>query len=414
MKLVLPKKSKHALIIFLLWAFAPAAWFLLWRDKKYHSWFPKLLWVNGIIFSVIFVTQSFVFIPKLEEIYTALKIEVPSSTTPLAALVILAFVLLQIPAGMHLQKKITKQKSLTDKYVLPILFIFLVDGFIALSTGVIAAVQSPTALVERYLHEPKVQIETPINKSPIQTLQPTQSPSPTVKPLSFAEINAKFGPCVSFPVLMYHHIEDMNISKKNNRSGINVDPSMFLQQMEYLNKKGYKTTFLNDLISFFDNGTSISAKTIAITFDDAYSDFYFNAYPILKSQNIKSTMYVPTGLIGNPGYLTWDQISEMQNSGLVNFGNHTWSHKQLNSAKNEDIDREITTADIQLINHNVNNPKTFAYPYGPAGIHAEATLATNNYKLAFTTTPGKIMCKKQALYLPRTRIGNAPLLNFGF
>ena len=33
------------------------------------------------------------------------------------------------------------------------------------------------------------------------------SPSPTPKPLTFAEMNALYGPCVNLPTLMYHHIQ---------------------------------------------------------------------------------------------------------------------------------------------------------------------------------------------------------------
>lgn len=412
-KFKVPKLTKHALIIFLLWAFAPAAWFLLWKDKKYHSWFPKLLWVNGIIFSIIFFTQSFIFIPKLEQIYDVVGIEVPPSTTPLAAFLVLVFVLLQIPAGIHLQKKIIKHKSLTDKYVIPILFIFLIDGIIAFSTGLVSAVQSPSAFAEKYLMYkavPTIEEEIPlptINTMPY--FSPT--PTPTPRPLTFSEMNQMYGPCVNLPTLMYHHVEDMEIAKKNNRVGLDVAPSTFRSQMEYLSQKGYLTVTPSDLINFFNTGTSIPKKSVLITFDDAYDDFYFNAYPVLKEFNLKATMFAPTGLIGNPGYLTWDQINQMTQ--LVTFGNHTWSHKEINKGTKDNITYEIVTADGQLSSHGLNNPKVFAYPYGPAGSTAEAILSQNGYQIAFTTTPGRVLCKKLALTLPRVRVGNSTLNVYG-
>lgn len=163
--------TKHAIIVFLLWAFAPLAWYLMWRDKKYHSWFPKLLWINGIIFSIIFVTQSFVFIPKFQEFYNALGIKIPSNIPPLLVGIVLFFVLIQIPAGVHIQKQITKYKKLTDSYVIPILIIFILDGAIALSTGVVSAIQSPTALVNQFVTQNVTTITEEILHTPTPTPQ---------------------------------------------------------------------------------------------------------------------------------------------------------------------------------------------------------------------------------------------------
>ena len=72
-------------------------------------------------------------------------------------------------------------------------------------------------------------------------------------------------------------------------------------------------------------------------------------------------MFVPTGLVNNPGYLTWDQILSM--NGSILFANHTWSHKNVEVSA-ATMQNEISTADTQLADHGLNNPKVFAYPYG--------------------------------------------------
>jgi peptidoglycan/xylan/chitin deacetylase (PgdA/CDA1 family) len=122
-------------------------------------------------------------------------------------------------------------------------------------------------------------------------------------------------------------------------------------------------------------------------------------------------MFVPTGLMNNPGYLSWDEIKGM--NGPVLFANHTWSHKSV-VTQTSVMQNEISLADTQLAEHGLNFPKVFAYPYGPDTIASENYLSSLGYKAAFTTKPGSVLCKKQRLNLPRLRIGNAPLSNYGF
>ena len=259
---------------------------------------------------------------------------------------------------------------------------------------------------------PLITITEPQNASPSVSISPTASPSPTVKPLSFAEMNSLYGPCTNLPVLMYHHVEPIDLAKANKRTGLDVPPEMFRSQMEYLNKNGYQSITPSDLVNFFDNGTPMPSKPILITFDDGYVDNGDLAFPIMRELGIKGTIYIPTGLMENFNYLTWAKINEMQSSGMINFGNHTWSH--LNVGKNQEIvTKEISTADKQLIDYGLNQVKTFAYPYGLQTKFAENLLSSMGYKLAFTTVPGRIMCKKQRFSLPRIRVGNSNLSNFG-
>jgi peptidoglycan/xylan/chitin deacetylase (PgdA/CDA1 family) len=239
------------------------------------------------------------------------------------------------------------------------------------------------------------------------------TPTPTPKPLTFAEMNVLYGPCVYLPTLMYHHIQEASAAAEKKQTSLTVDTEYFQKQMQYLKNKEYQTLTMKDLVSFFDNGTPVPKKSILITFDDGYDDFYSNAFPILKELGFKSTIFVPTGLIDNPGYLSWTQILEMSSTGLIFVANHTWSHKNVGS--NKDVVRnEINTADFQLSEKSLNFPKVFAYPYGVASKFGEEVLKELDYKLGFTTNHGTALCKKLRLELPRIRIGNVDLSNYGF
>jgi len=253
-----------------------------------------------------------------------------------------------------------------------------------------------------------------ISPSPEITATPTASPSatPTPKPLTFQEMNQLYGPCVNLPVLMYHHIEPAEKAKKEKRTGLNVDPDIFRSQMEYLKMNGYTTILPISLINFFENGSVLPKKPVMITFDDGYEDNGAIAYPILQEFGFKGVIFIPTGLMENNNYLTWEKIREMAGSGLIYFGNHTWSH--INVGGNHDVvKKEITTGDLQLKERGLNTDKVFAYPYGVKNGFSQDLLKEQGYKLAFTTVNGRIMCSKQRFLLPRVRIGASSLKNFG-
>jgi len=253
-----------------------------------------------------------------------------------------------------------------------------------------------------------------LNKFNLQTLPTptsTPSPTPTPRPLTFAEMNALYGPCVHLPVLMYHHVQSEESAKANKQTSISTYTDYFDKQMQYLKDKGYQTIPVDNLINFFDNGTPIPPKSILITFDDGYSDFATEANPILQKFGFKAVVFLPTGLMENSGYLTWNQIKDIGSS--IFFANHTWSHKNV-GVNIQTLQYEISTADTQLTEHNLNSPKVFAYPYGIDTKAAEKLLESTNYKLAFTTVPGSILCKKQRFSLPRLRIGNISLSSYGF
>lgn len=248
----------------------------------------------------------------------------------------------------------------------------------------------------------------------VPVVTPTASPSatPTPKPLTFTEMNQLYGPCVSMPILMYHHVEDLALAKEEGHASLTVSIEYFKKHLEYLSSKGYTTVSPADLINFFDNGVKLPAKSVMLTFDDAYSDNGTEMYQAMLSAKAKGTIFTPTGLVNNPGYLNWEKIREMSGSGLITFGNHTWSHRNVGGVASV-TEYEITTADTQLSEKGLNSPKIFAYPYGLESNNALKDLKSLGYKLAFTTVNGKIQCAKKRFDLTRIRMGNTSLLSYG-
>jgi len=118
------------------------------------------------------------------------------------------------------------------------------------------------------------------------------------------------------PVLVYHNIGYMNGS-------FNVTPEVFESQIKELVKNGCYFTEPSEIDLFFHNKKDLPEKSIMITFDDGYRGVLQYALPVLKKYNIKATLFLITGYLGNTSFLNWDHVDELIDSGLFTLGSHT-------------------------------------------------------------------------------------------
>lgn len=129
--------SKHALIVALLWLFAPAAWLLMWRDKKYHSWFPAVLYINGFVIAGMLAVQTGKYVPWMQEVYTFYGAHPVSYLGTFAGLFMGLYAFAHLFIGIYFKNKFKKHGKLVDKHIGAILTILLIDVLIGLGTGLI-------------------------------------------------------------------------------------------------------------------------------------------------------------------------------------------------------------------------------------------------------------------------------------
>lgn len=240
-----------------------------------------------------------------------------------------------------------------------------------------------------------------IAPTPTPTIMPAPSPEPLV------------GFCERVPILMYHHTETSDEVKVDGHSNLNVSAEWFAKQMAYLQQRGYKTLTITDVVSSLLNKSQLSSKVIVLTADDGYDDIFQNAYPVLQKYGLHLDLEIIAGLVGNPGYLTWDQLRQMQNSGLVHIYNHTWSHPWLPTQTADKITYEIRTAQM-LLNQNLGvTAKIITYPYGAANNSVINIARAQGFTAGISTKPGQTQCDSFVMTLHRTRVGNAPLSYYG-
>ena len=217
---------------------------------------------------------------------------------------------------------------------------------------------------------------------------------------------------------MYHYIGDYYDSKKTDSNnnlmhGLAVPTAMFELQMRTLKNKGYQTTDFDTLNSWSTNKTGAPKGRFMLTFDDGYADFYSNAFPILKKYNFHATIYVITQFVGHSGYLNWDNIKELQQSGLVTIGSHTLSHKNLPSLSIPDLNKEVVQSKFELEQHLGIPIKDFCYPSGEYSSDVVNAVVRAGYRDSVTTASGRWDFTQNLQLIPRTRIsGYMPLDTF--
>ncbi len=221
---------------------------------------------------------------------------------------------------------------------------------------------------------------------------------------SAATIPQNYGRSVSVPILMYHYIGNNPNSADKARDVLSTAPDKFDEQMGYLAKNGFNPITFDTLYSALKGTGGLPSKPIILTFDDGYTDFYINAYPILQKNGFKAVSFIPTGLMNQGYYLTWDQIKEMDSGGLIQFEAHTINHLNLATLSPDQMKYQIVEGKKQLEEHLGHPVGFFAYPYGVSNAVAWQIVKEAGFLAAVGTWYGTVESEGNLVNMPRIRI----------
>ncbi|WP_049568202.1 polysaccharide deacetylase family protein [Nonomuraea sp. SBT364] len=177
---------------------------------------------------------------------------------------------------------------------------------------------------------------------------------------------------IRVPILMYHSVSDRPNDETRPHS---VRPGDLDEQLAYLSEAGFSPLTLGDLVAALNknNGRSLPAKPVVITFDDGYADFHGRALPLLDKHGHPATVFLTSGWVADAGddaagrplddMLTWGQAREAAQSG-IEIGGHSHSHPQLDQLPTEQLRQELRR-NKGLLEDTLGTPvATMAYPYG--------------------------------------------------
>ena len=166
---------------------------------------------------------------------------------------------------------------------------------------------------------------------------------------------------ILIPIFVYHDI----VEKMTGEEFMQTTRENFEKQIIGLSKIGYKFITYDDLIQYNNGQKKLNEKSILIAFDDGYVGNYEIMFPIIQKYNIPVAINIIDDKIGKEGYLNWEQIKEMEKSGLVNIYTHSLHHEDPNT-----IEDNQYANDIEQAHNNIEEKlekkitKIFTYPYG--------------------------------------------------
>jgi len=210
-------------------------------------------------------------------------------------------------------------------------------------------------------------------------------------------------------VLTYHSISaDDTI--------VDVDPSEFRKQIEWLINEGFEFLSLNEVVSYLKGNKKINKPSVCLTFDDGYADILDEVVSLLRDSNIPASVFVLSDrdhvdrdeLENDKKLLTYRDIKKLINLGWE-IGSHSATHDNFSS---------INT---HLVNEIVNSKKVmekklgikvlyFSYPKGIINSKVAKLVKQANYHAGFGVGEAKLGLNTDLVYIPRIGIDRSHTL----
>ncbi len=208
---------------------------------------------------------------------------------------------------------------------------------------------------------------------------------------------------IKLPILMYHSLID-----DPKKSDVYVaTPNALRSDLKYLKENGFETVNVRDLISFVNGQGTLPEKPVMITFDDGHYNTLFYALPILQEMDMKAVISI-VGTYAeefskkhdpdpNYGYLSWDEIRILKESGHFEIQNHSYAMHTLNGRRGcqrksgeseasycSTFNSDTMRQQILLQEHCGVTATAFTYPFGLVCPEAQYCLTQLHFSASLT------------------------------
>jgi peptidoglycan/xylan/chitin deacetylase (PgdA/CDA1 family) len=208
---------------------------------------------------------------------------------------------------------------------------------------------------------------------------------------------------VRVPVLTYHRVAPLSAV---GQLDLKVDPGNFAAELEALHAGGYHTIHQWQLFDALYKHGTLPSKPVLISVDDGYLDDVRTILPELQRWHMVATFFVITGRMTEPGFLSADQIRQLERAGM-DIGDHTEHHVDLRQLTPSEL-RNETAGSRRVLDGVLGHPVyTFAYPFGAYNAAVVSAVRTAGFTLAFTTAAGTTASTTAPFTIPRVHVGRS-------
>lgn len=265
-------------------------------------------------------------------------------------------------------------------------------------------------------------------------------------------------------VLAFHGVRADGLPTGVSDESLHLSQATFRALCEHLASR-YHVMPLAEMAAKLGRGESLPPQAVGLSFDDGYASNYELAFPILRELGLPATIFLATGFLDatDPLWfqqvdlalcagaqvsgqdslgdtlaflktlpdeemrlkvgellkkgaslpdaapavtrpLTWHQVREMRDSGLIDFGGHTHTHPILARCSVERQRWEIETCRDRITAELGQAPRAFACPNGGWGDSTPATLgllAEAGFESAWTMVSGRAGMGGNPMEMPR-------------
>lgn len=209
----------------------------------------------------------------------------------------------------------------------------------------------------------------------------------------------------SVPILTYHNFDP------SNPGSMGITTQKFEEQLKWLKDNGYTVIPLQDLVSYLQGkSSSIPAKSVVITADDGRDSVYKYMLPLVRKYNIPVTLFIYPSSISNAKYaMTWEQLKELQKTGLFDIQGHTYWHpnfkqekKRLSAEEYQSLVQKQFVNSKQVIHDKLNTDITLlAWPFGIYDDYLEQQANKAGYIMAFSIDARPASKSEKTMAQPR-------------
>lgn len=213
---------------------------------------------------------------------------------------------------------------------------------------------------------------------------------------------------ISVPILVYHNFDP------SVPGSMTISTQKFEDQLNWLKQNGYTVIPLMQLVNYLKGkAVSIPPKSVVITDDDGRKSVYTYMLPIVRKYHIPVTLFIYPMVISHARYaLTWEQLRELQNTGLFNIQDHTYWHpnfkqekKRLSESAYQKLVYTQLVSSKKVLEKKLGiNITLLAWPFGIHDHYLEQEAVKAGYTMAFSIAGHHATQSDNVMAMPRYMI----------